>query len=71
MKDLIPTMVHELRAPLTSVRALSEILHDNPNIEVHRRQEFLSIILKETERLSHLVDNVMDVPDIFSMVHEI
>ncbi len=70
MKDLIPTMVHELRAPLTSVRALSEILRDNPNIEAHRRQEFLSIILTETERLSRLVDDVMDIPDFFSLAQE-
>ena len=71
MKDLIPDMVHELRAPLTSVRALSEILHDNPNIDAYRRQEFLSIILKETERLSLLVDNVMDIPDFFSLAQKI
>ncbi|MCP4105296.1 MAG: hypothetical protein GY749_07150 [Desulfobacteraceae bacterium] len=70
MNDLIPDMVHELRSPLTSVRALSEILHDNPNIDAHRRQEFLSIILKETERLSLLVDNVMDIPDAFSLARE-
>ncbi|MCP4350859.1 MAG: hypothetical protein GY795_35785 [Desulfobacterales bacterium] len=70
MNDLIPDMVHELRAPLTSVKALSEILHDNPNIDAHRRQEFLSIILKETERLSLLVDNVMDIPDVFSLARE-
>jgi signal transduction histidine kinase len=71
MNDLIPAMVHELRAPLTSVRALSEILCDNPNIDMHRRQEFLGIILKETERLARLVDNVMDIPDITGLAQEI
>ena len=31
--DFISTVTHELRTPLTSIRAFSEILHDNPDLE--------------------------------------
>jgi signal transduction histidine kinase len=71
MNDFIPAIAHELRAPLTSVRALSEILHDNPNIDENRRQEFLGIILKETERLSRVVEHVLDIPDFSGMAQKI
>ena len=33
--DFISTVTHELRTPLTSIRAFSEILHDDPE---HRRR---------------------------------
>ncbi len=60
--SVTPTITHELRSPLTSVRALSEILRDNPDIDIHRRQEFLGIIIKETERLTSAVNHMLDAP---------
>ncbi len=60
--SVMPTMTHELRSPLTSVRALSEILRDNPDIDAHRRQEFLGIIIQETERLTSAVNHMLDIP---------
>jgi signal transduction histidine kinase len=32
--DFISTVTHELRTPLTSIRAFSEILHDNPDLDL-------------------------------------
>ncbi|MCP4693064.1 MAG: hypothetical protein GY859_33790 [Desulfobacterales bacterium] len=59
---VVPAMTHELRSPLASVRSLSEILHDNPDIDIHRRQEFLGIIIKETKRLTSAVNHMLDSP---------
>lgn len=59
-KDLLPIISHEFRSPITSVRSLSEILHDNPNIDIQKRQKFLNIIISETERLTRLVDRLLD-----------
>lgn len=56
--DVIPAITHELLSPLTSVRALSEILRDNPDMDAHRRQEFLGIIVEETERLTNAVNHI-------------
>lgn len=62
MKDeFISTVTHELRTPLTSIRAFSEILHDNPSVEENKRIHFLSIILKESDRLTRLINQVLDL----------
>ena len=59
--DFISTVTHELRTPLTSIRAFSEILYDNPELDVGRRSHFLEIILKESERLTRLINQVLDL----------
>jgi signal transduction histidine kinase len=62
--DFLSTVTHELRTPLTSIRALTEILHDNPDIELDQRQEFLTIIIRESERLTRLINQVLDMAKI-------
>jgi signal transduction histidine kinase len=64
--DFISTVTHELRTPLTSIRAFSEILLDDPDIELAQRKNFLSIITKETARLSRLINQVLDLSKIES-----
>ena len=59
--DFISTVTHELRTPLTSIRAFSEILYDNPGLEEARRSHFLEVILKESERLTRLINQVLDL----------
>ncbi len=59
--DFISTVTHELRTPLTSIRAFSEILHDNPQLDLSQRTNFLEIILKESERLTRLINQVLDL----------
>ncbi len=62
MKDeFVSTVSHELRTPLTSVRAFSEILHDNQDLSEDERRKFLSIILKESERLTRLTNQILDL----------
>ena len=48
------SVFEELLNPLTAVHALSEILRDYPCLDAGKRQEFLGIIIKETERLIRL-----------------
>ncbi|HEX6980315.1 MAG TPA: sensor histidine kinase [Alphaproteobacteria bacterium] len=59
--DFLATVTHELRTPLTSIRSFSEILHDNPNLSVEQRREFLAIVIKESERLTRLINQVLDL----------
>jgi signal transduction histidine kinase len=54
-------VTHELRTPLTSIRAFSEILRDDTDLEQSRRQRFLDIIVKESERLTRLINQVLDL----------
>ena len=62
--DFLSTVTHELRTPLTSIRAFAEILHDNPDIEPDQAQEFLHLIIKESERLTRLINQVLDMAKI-------
>ncbi len=59
--DFISTVTHELRTPLTSIRALSEMLHEDPRIELSDRKRFLGIIVNEAERLTRLINQVLDM----------
>jgi Na+/proline symporter/nitrogen-specific signal transduction histidine kinase len=62
LKDnFLSAVTHELRTPLTSIRSFSEILHDNPELKIEQRREFLAIIVRETERLTRLINEVLDI----------
>lgn len=64
--EFVSTVSHELRTPLTSIRAFSEILRDSPTMAPDQRREFLDIIVKENERLTRLINEVLDLAKIES-----
>jgi Na+/proline symporter/signal transduction histidine kinase len=59
--EFLYTVTHELRTPITSIRALSEIVYDNEDMPSEQKQEFLNGVIKETERLSHLITQVLNL----------
>ncbi|MDI4657685.1 sensor histidine kinase [Xanthobacter autotrophicus] len=59
--DFVSSVTHELRTPLTAIRALSELMLDAPDMEEAQRQDFLAIIVGESERLGRLVNQVLDM----------
>jgi len=59
--DFISTVTHELRTPLTSIRAFSEMLHQDPEIDLADRTRFLGIIVNEAERLTRLINQILDM----------
>jgi Na+/proline symporter/signal transduction histidine kinase len=59
--DFISTVTHELRTPLTSIRAFSEMLQEDPKIDLAQRARFLGIIVSETVRLSRLINQILDL----------
>jgi len=64
--DFVSTVTHELRTPLTSIRAFTEILLEDPDVEPAQRRKFLGIITKEAERLTRLINQVLDLAKIES-----
>lgn len=64
--SLISSVSHELRTPLTSIKSFSEILLDYEDIDVGTRQEFTSIIKKECDRLTRLIEDLLDLAKISS-----
>lgn len=62
MKDeFLYTVTHELRTPITSIRAMTEIVHDNPDMPEAQKHQFLGNVIRETERLSHLITQVLNL----------
>lgn len=59
--DFLYTVTHELRTPLTSIRAQAEILLDTDDITDEERNFFLSTIVKDCERLTRLITDVLDL----------
>jgi len=64
--DFMSSVTHELRTPLTSIRALAELMVDDPDMPPAQRAQFTGIIVAETERLSRLVNQVLDMAKIES-----
>jgi signal transduction histidine kinase len=62
MKDwFISSVSHELRTPLTSIRSFSEILEGYEDLEPRERIEFARIIRDESERLSEMIGQMLDL----------
>jgi Na+/proline symporter/signal transduction histidine kinase len=59
--EFVSTVTHELRTPLTSIRSFSEILLDDPDLPVEERRGFLAIVVQESERLTRLINQVLDL----------
>ncbi|MEY5097380.1 MAG: hypothetical protein RJA36_99 [Pseudomonadota bacterium] len=64
--DFMSSVTHELRTPLTSIRALAELMLDDGEMSAEQRQSFLGIIVAEAERLTRLVNQVLDMAKIES-----
>ena len=62
--EFMSSVSHELRTPLTSIRALAELMLDDPAMPTEQRQQFIGIVVGETERLSRLVNQVLDLAKI-------
>lgn len=55
----VASVTHELRAPLASVRLLAEELVDLGDEHPGRRENYLRLIVRETQRLGFLIENVL------------
>ena len=62
--DFMSSVTHELRTPLTSIRAFAELMVDDPAMDAAQRQRFLGLVVAETERLTRLVNQVLDMAKI-------
>lgn len=69
--EFLYTVTHELRTPLTSIKALSELLTDDEGMPEDIRKEFLQTILKETNRMTRLISQVLDLENFESGKHQL
>ncbi len=64
--DFMSSVTHELRTPLTSIRAMAELMVDEPDMAAVQRSRFTGLIVTETERLTRLVNQVLELAKIES-----
>lgn len=69
--DFITTVTHELRTPITSIKALSSIIRDYKDISEEKQQEYLNIIVTECDRVSRLINQVLDLEKLPSLQDQI
>lgn len=65
-KELIGNVSHELRTPLSIIRGYAETLRDVTGDHPEKRELQLGIIISESERLAHLIEDVLSVSQLES-----
>ncbi|MBS4022110.1 MAG: HAMP domain-containing protein [Dethiobacter sp.] len=60
LREFVANASHELRTPLTSMNIMVKTLRDYP-MDAPEREEFLKDIDNELERMTHLVENLLDL----------
>ncbi|MRX71759.1 PAS domain-containing protein [Bacillus lacus] len=60
-KDFVANVSHELKTPITSIKGFSETLLDGAMDDKQTLEYFLSIILKESDRLQSLIQDLLDL----------
>ena len=60
-RDLIANVSHELKTPITSIRAMTEVLHDGILKDHAARHGFCAKIIEETDRLEQLVLDILEL----------
>ncbi|MGL5550241.1 MAG: histidine kinase dimerization/phospho-acceptor domain-containing protein, partial [Culicoidibacterales bacterium] len=58
-KNYVATMTHELKSPITAIRALTETLQDNMITDEQTKQDYLQIIHQENQKLAYLVNDAL------------
>ncbi len=58
--EFISNVSHELKTPIASIRVLADNLRQSRVAEEPRKMEYYQLISKESARLSHLIDNILD-----------
>lgn len=59
--DFLSQVSHELRTPMTSIRSFAQILRETPDMEPSEAKRFNDIILEESQRLTRLLDEILDL----------
>ena len=59
--EFVSSVSHEMKTPLAGIKAYVELLADGDAEDEATREEFLSVINGQTDRLQRLVDNLLNL----------
>lgn len=63
-RDLIANVSHDLKTPLTMIKAYAEKVRDLSYKDKEKREKDLNIIIEEADRLNYLVNDLLDISKI-------
>ena len=58
--DFVSTVSHEFKSPLTAVRQIAEMLQSDKVSSEEKRRRYYDVLVEQSERLSLLIDGVLD-----------
>lgn len=58
--SFVSSVSHELKTPLTSIRMYAELLNEGRVKDEEKKKHYLNVIVSESQRLTRLVNNVLD-----------
>ncbi len=58
-REFVANVSHELRTPLTNVRSYAETLQDATDVPPEMANSFLDVIINETDRMTHIVQDLL------------
>ena len=70
-RELMANISHDLRTPLTMIKAYAEMIRDLSGDNPEKRAKHLKVIIDETDRLSSLVNDILDLSKLQAGVTEI
>ncbi len=59
--EFLDTVAHELKTPITSIKAASEVLVEGDDMPIELRTKFLDNIVMDSDRLARLIHNILDL----------
>ncbi len=59
--EFLDTVAHELKTPITSIKAASEVLSDGHEMPPELKTKFLDNIVNDSDRLARLIHNILDL----------
>ena len=69
--EFVSAVSHEMKTPLTGIKAYVELLADGDAEDEQTREEFLGVINSQADRLRRLIDNMLDLARIEAGVVEV
>ena len=69
-KDLLANVSHDLRTPLTMIKAYAEMIRDLSGDSPEKREKHLQVIIDETDRLTLLVSDILNLSKLQSGIIE-
>ena len=64
--DFLNAVAHELKTPITSIKASCEVIRDDEEMPIDMQKQFLNNIIFDTKRITNLINDILDLEKLAS-----